>query len=371
MGILTRRLSTFGAITVTLLTVALTGVAHGAIPISELHPQIVTSVPATQDVFAFVVSSSLQHSNVVERSTNGGASFEPMGSLPLTTAPQPQIDPINQLIFPSATTGFAIGAAKSIFYLTRDAGRVWRKESIPGVTGIQEIATTRTYIYAVAADCPRTTVNCINYRLERSPVASLRWTSLRIPSPLYRYGSVMHITAFGSAVWLSTMDQVSKPYDPYVAESRNLGESFRVTVQPLLDSVTACGIQAMSVDILWAICDDGNMAGQIFYSDDGGEHWVVDDSNTVLSEFRFGAFDPVNSRLAVVANGMEAGKIDAVTNATARPTIVGAIPNHREVVGLDYLNARDGVLLTQGIGPQPTSIVLYTDDGGIRWKKVL
>lgn len=373
MGLLTRRLvlSSFGVMTMTLLSASSIDVAHGATLTNELHPQIVTSVPATPDVYAFVVSSSFKHSNVVEQSTNGGASFRPMGSIPLAPTPSPEINPINQLVFPSAKTGFATVVYESFFYLTRDSGRVWNKERIPGITEIRQIATTKTYIYAVAAYCPKTTVNCSDWRLERSPVSTLRWTSLKIPSPLSRYGSVMSVTAFGSAVWLSTMDQVSKPYDSYVAESRDLGESFHVSIQPLLNSVTACGIEAMSYDVVWAICDDGNMAGQIIYSDDGGDHWVLNDSNRVLSQFQFGSFDPVNERLAIAANGTYAGKLDAVTDASATPKVVGAIPNHRVVVSLNYLNGLDGVMLTQGIGPLPTSIVWYTDDGGIRWKKVL
>jgi hypothetical protein len=356
---------------VTLLSAGSIDAAHGATLTNELHPQIVTSVPATQDVFAFIVSSSFKHSNAVERSTNGGANFTPMGSIPLAPAPSPEINPINQLVFASAQVGFATGVYESRFYLTRDGGRIWIKESIPGITDIRQIATTKTYLYAIAAYCPKTTVNCTDWRLERSPVSALRWTSLKILSPMSRYGSVMNVTAFGSSVWLSTMDQVSKPYDSYVAESRNLGESFHVTIQPLLNSVTACGIEAMSYGVIWAICDEGNMAGQIIYSDDGGAHWVLDDSNSVLSQFQFGSFDPVNARLAIAANGMDAGKLDAVTDASSTPRVVGSIPNHRFVVDLDYLNGREGVMLTRGIGPLPTSIVWYTDDRGIRWKKVL
>jgi hypothetical protein len=373
MRLLTRRLvlSALGIMTVMLLSAGTIDAAHGATATSELHPQILTSVPAAQDVFAFVVSSSIKNSNVVERSTNGGASFTPMGSIPLTPKPTAESNPINQFVFPSATTGFATGVYQSHFYVTRDAGRVWTTESIPGINTIREIATTKTYIYAVAAYCPKPTVKCTAWRLERSPISTLRWTGLRIPSPLSRYASVMNVTAFGSAVWLSTMDQIAEPYDPYVAESRDLGASFHVTVQPLLDSVTACGIEATSLDVLWAMCDDGNMHGQIIYSDDGGEHWVVNESNTLLSQFQFGSFDPVNARLAIATNGWDAGKLDAVTNASATPKVVGAIPNDRFVVDLNYLNGRDGVMLTRGIGPLPTSIVLYTDDGGIRWKRVL
>lgn len=372
MGIVTRRfvLSVFGVMPVTLLSVGSMGVAGGATPTNELHPQIVTSAPGTRDVFAFVVSSSFAHSNVVERSTNGGASFRPMGSIPLATAPQPQIDPINQLVFASATTGFAISTYKSQFFLTRDGGRVWEKESIPGMTDVQQIATTKAYVYAVAGNCPNTTVRCTDWRLERSPLSSLRWTSERLPSTLSRFGGSLTVTAFGSAVWLTTMSQV-KPYGSYVGESRDLGRSFHVTDQSLLNTANSCSIRAMSYVVLWAMCDDGNMHGQIVYSDDGGSHWVVDESNTELSQFQFGTFDPVNARLAIADNNLHAGSLFAVTSASATPAIVGAIPNDRPAGELDYLDRLDGVMLTQGIGPQPTSVVWHSDDGGIRWKEVL
>jgi photosystem II stability/assembly factor-like uncharacterized protein len=372
MGMGTRRLtlSAIGVITVISLCAGSMGATGGATPTSELHPQIVTSAPGTRDVFAFVVSSSYKHSNVVERSTDGGASFRPMGSIPLTTAPQPQIDPINQLVFTSATTGFAVSTYQSPFFLTRDGGRVWTKESIPGMTDVQQIATTKAYVYAVAGYCPNTAVRCTAWRLERSPLSSLRWTSERLPSPLSRFGSGLTVTAFGSAVWLTTMSQV-KPYGSYVGESRDLGRSFHVTDQSLLNTANSCSIQAMSYDVLWAMCDDGNMHGQIIYSDDGGNRWVVDESNSELSQYEFGTFDPVNARLAIADNNLHAGSLLAVTNASATPSIIGAIPNDRSAGELDYLDRRDGVMLTQGIGPQPTSIVWYTDDGGIRWRKVL
>jgi hypothetical protein len=372
MGIVTRRLalSAFGVMTATLLSVGSMGAARGVGPTNELHPQIVTSAPSTQDVFAFVVNSSFKHSNVVERSTDGGASFTPMGSIPLKTAPPPTIDPINQLVFTSASTGFAISTYQSEFFLTRDGGRVWMKEGIPGMTAVQQIATTKAYVYAVAGDCPNTTVRCTDWRLERSPLSSLRWTSERLPSPLSRFGSGLTVTAFGSAVWLTTMSEV-KPYGSYVGVSRDFGHSFQVTIQPLLNTANSCSIEATSYDDLWAMCDDGNMRGQIVYSDDGGNHWVVDESNTELSQFEYGTFDPVNARLAIADNYLHAGKLFAVANANATPTVIGAVPNDRFVDGLDYLNRLDGVMLTQGIGPQPTSIVWYTHDGGMRWKKVL
>ena len=95
----------------------------------------------------------------------------------------------------------------------------------------------------------------------------------------------MNLTAFGSDVWLSTMNQVSKPYPSYIAISRNFGRSFSISVQPLLNSVTACGLEAMSYEVVWAICDDGNMHGQIPYSVDGGIHWSLKSSNDILSTF--------------------------------------------------------------------------------------
>jgi len=241
---------------------------------------------------------------------------------------------------------------------------------ISPTTKINSMAASANYLYAITEQCVGNNVNCSNWRLERTLVSTTKWVSLPLPTPLSKYASVMSLTAFGSDVWLSTMDQVSKPWNSYIATSHNLGASFKVAVQPLLISVTACGITATSQKVLWAICDEGNMQGQIPYSSDGGSHWTVYGTNQVLSHFGFGAFDPINSRLAVAVNGNYPRTLFGIANSSAPPTVMGKTPRGSFATSLCFVNPTQGVLLSDGNGMAPVSTLWYTNDGGAHWNKI-
>jgi len=377
------QLSRFSAITSFLLVVPmLFGIvtdhsASATNTATQTSPQMVVRAGLTDDVFVLLEGKDFPHSNVIERSSNGGSSFVKMGSLPIKSAPTAGYLPINQLLFANANDGFALGysvgttkGTVSPLYVTVDGGTVWRTVEISSTTSIREIAVTANYLYAITSQCLGRNAKCSGARLERTAASSMSWVSLPIPAPLPKYASVMNVTAFGNDVWLSTMDQISNPYPSYVATSYNLGASFSIAVHSLLNSVTACGLAAMSTEVLWAICDQGNMAGQIPYSSDGGAHWAIKDSNEVLSSFAFGAIDPITSGVAFVVNERFPQHLYRVTSGTATPTVSGTLPKGRLVVGLCFVNQRQGLLLTNGNGSAPYSTLWYTNDGGTHWTKV-
>jgi hypothetical protein len=192
-----------------------------------------------------------------------------------------------------------------------------------------------------------------------------------MPHLIAKYDIGLGITAFGSRVWLNTMDQVSKPYPSYLAISDNLGKSFDVSVQSVLISLSACGLEAMSPEILWATCGDGMMAGQIPYSDDGGVHWILRETNSILSGFQWGSFDPVSPTVGYAVDGNYPDRLYSVTNGLVPPRIVGSILKKRFPNTLCFVNARDGVVLVEGIGVQPSASVWYTGDRGVQWHRVL
>jgi hypothetical protein len=297
-----------------------------------------------------------------------------MGSIPIEAASERYTPVIRQLLFPNANLGVALGQAAKIdtaspLFLTRDGGRRWTRYVISPDTEIQQIATTSSYLYAVTEKCADKV--CTPWRLERTSLSTLRWTSLPMPHLIAKYDSGLGITAYGSEVWLNTMDQTSKPYPSYLAISNNLGASFRVSVQPILTSLSACGLEAMSREILWATCGDGMMAGQIPYSNDGGLHWILKGTTSILEGFQWGAFDPVSATVGFAVDGNFPDRLYSVTNGLVPPKVVGAVLKNRFPNTLCFVNARDGVVLVEGIGAQPSASVWYTGDGGAQWRRVL
>jgi hypothetical protein len=304
-----------------------------------------------------------------------------MGSLPLTKGIAPDGPAVQQLLFANAIDGAALlsgvktaeGTASRLF-VTHDGGSSWTTEEISPTTQIQELASTPDYWYAITSQCPSTSEQCSQYQLERAPVSSMRWTALALPHPLAEYGSVMNLTAYGSNVWLSTMDQDTAPYPSYIAVSHDFGQTFSVSVHPLLNAVTACGVEAMSYVVVWAICNEGMMAGQIPYSDDGGYQWSVKESshqgpNYILSSFAYGSFDPVTSSIAFAVDGNYPDRLYRISNGFTPPEVIGSIPNGRASTTLCFVNEHVGFVLIQGDGGPPSETLLYTNDGGVRWSK--
>jgi hypothetical protein len=340
-------------------------------------PQFVVRAGTSNDVYALLKDPAFPHANAIERSTNGGESFQRMGSLPISRFDLRYEPVISQLLFPTANVGVAVAySAKSRLgtatplYLTRDGGKTWSIHEISPTTEIQQITTTSRYLYAIAANCPKSD-RCSSWRLERSTLSALDWVSLPLPPKIAKYDIGLGFTAFGNDVWLNTVDQVSKPYPSYLAISRNLGATYSVSVQPDLQSVSACDLQAVSLEVLWATCDDGNMQGQIPYSDDGGAHWIVRDSTSILSSFAFGSFDPVSSATAFAVDGNYPDRLYEATNGSTAPRVVASVLPKRFPLTVCFVNARDGVVLVQGIGGGPNATVWSTQDRGAHWRRVL
>jgi photosystem II stability/assembly factor-like uncharacterized protein len=127
----------------------------------------------------------------------------------------------------------------------------------------------------------------------------------------------------------------------------------------------------VSLEVLWATCDDGNMQGQIPYSDDGGAHWIVRDSTSILSSFAFGSFDPVSSATAFAVDGNYPDRLYEATNGSTAPRVVASVLPKRFPLTVCFVNARDGVVLVQGIGGGPNATVWSTQDRGAHWRRVL
>jgi hypothetical protein len=357
-------------------------VAFASSTSGRMVPELLVRAGTTGDVYAMLESETVPGQNLIEVSTEGDKKFQPIGSLPLTRGIAPDGPSVQQLLFANEVDGAAVlsgvktaeGTASRL-YVTHDGGRSWIDDEISPTTQIRELASTPNYWYAITSQCPSSNAQCSHYRLERAPVTTMRWTNLPLPHPLAEYGSVMNLTAFGSDVWLSTMDQDTAPYPSYIAVSHNLGQNFSVSVHPVLNAVTACGVEAMSYDVVWAICNQGMMAGQIPYSDDGGYQWSIRESSLkqpgyILSSFAYGSFDPVTSSIAFAVDGNYPDRLYRIANGFTPPEVVGTIPNGRASTTLCFVNEHVGFVLIQGDGGPPSETLLYTNDGGVRWSKV-
>jgi hypothetical protein len=342
-------------------------------------PEMLIRAGTTGDVYALFESATIPGRNEIELSKEGDVRFRQMGSLPLKKGIAADGPEVQELLFANAMNGIAVAqlvstksGTASPFFVTHDGGATWRTEEISPTTQIRELASTPQYWYAITDQCPPVNAQCSQYRLERAPVSTMRWTTFAIPPPLAKYGSDLNLTAFGSDVWLSTMNQVSEPYSSYVAISHDYGVSYTVSVHPVLNSVTACGLEAMSYEVVWAICDQGMMAGQIPYSDDGGIHWILKESSfkqpNILSSFAFGSFDPVNDAIAFAVDGFSPHYLYRITSGSTPAEIVGSITTGQFPSTLCFVNERVGFLLNQGEGGPSTSL-FYTNDGGLHWSK--
>jgi hypothetical protein len=283
--------------------------------------------------------------------------------------------PISTLYFANPDDGYAeeypsTGQrwASTALFLTLNGGRTWERASLASHATVYGLASSSRYFYAISEQCTAKG-ECDHIQLNRSKVGTTHWTKLVIPREVAKYGGGIQVSAFGSSLWLSTQNQVSAPYSPYVATSLDDGASFTVAVQPQLTSAGSCGLLPVSEQVLWAECDEGNMQGEILYSRDGGSRWQFDQSNQ-LGRFDFGVFDPVSKSATYFINEMYPRTLFRTSSEAATPRAVGTMPGNYYWVSLDMTNARQGLALSQGPGGSSLYILWRTADGGTSWSRV-
>jgi hypothetical protein len=311
----------------------------------------------------------------LERSNNGGRTFFPETVPPITPVHGGDVAPIYNLYFANPTDGYAeeftsTGAewASTSLFLTRDGGHSWGRVSIARHVSIFGFASTSRYFYALTEQCSvGKKGKCSHIQLNRSSARTSKWSSLAIPRQISRYPGNIQVAAFGSRVWLSTQNEDSPPFSPYLATSQNAGSSFTVAAQPQLSSVGSCGLLPVSEEVLWAECDQGMMHGDIPYSRDGGVRWQFDQKNQ-LGQFGFGVFEPVGD-VAYFINEMHPRTLFRTTSEAAIPRAVGTMPSFTWA-SLDMTNGKQGLALSAGPGGSSLDILWRTTDGGEHWSRV-
>ncbi|MGC2173878.1 MAG: hypothetical protein WA614_00290 [Acidimicrobiales bacterium] len=392
MTVLTRRLPraprhlapVWATATVPLLCLLLIGpvtssVAAGAVAPSGMSPSIVVRAGSSNVLYVLWESTTCMRQRCLrlERSNNAGQSFFDVTVPSVTPVRYEKQSPISQLYFANPSDGYALeygstGAkwTTTALFATFDGGRVWRRDRFAPNAQILSMASSESYFYATVDQCPSTTSKCSESRLIRSPVSVSKWTRLALPKRLAKYWlGNLSIAASGRNVWLTTQDQTSSPYSPFLATSHNDGRTFNVAVQADLTSVNSCSLMASSPDVLWATCDQGMMQGDVPYSDNGGASWQ-ESGQGLLGRFGFGVFDAVSAHLAYFINVFRQPTLFRVDSETSPARTQVRMPNRGDWISLDFTNAQQGVALSQGNGGGLHNRLWSTDDGGAAWSQV-
>jgi len=310
----------------------------------------------------YVLSSSCWPSSCLElaRTTD-------LGAHETTTTPPPvsRRDQLPRLFFATPNDGFAIvdtlTGELTVFYATIDGGETWSRSSVGRGQSIVSFTAMPQSYYAVIATCPPRQP-CRSYRLARSPVTAVRWTSRGLSNQAGLSQSGAEVAAVGVHVWLS--EWTAKDV-PLLATSTNRGASFRLEVQPHLGAVTACYLSATSAASLWATCPTGTLVS-FLHSTDGGATWQFLPLPLTAGTGGY-QFDPVAGDVAYLAHGFNHG----VYRMSGVDTVakVGQLPA-TQAAGLVFTNARDGLAIG-GVGNSGFRLLLLrTTTGGASWRAV-
>jgi hypothetical protein len=353
--------------------------AAGTVAPNAMSPTIVVRAGASNVLYVLWESTTctLRRCLRLERSNNGGQSFFDVAVPPVTPVRHEKQSPISQLYFANPSDGYALEYGSTgpmwtttALFATIDGGRVWRRDRFAPNAQILSMASSMNFFYATVDQCHSETSKCSASRLLRSPVSVSKWTKLALPKRLAKYWlGNLSIAASGRNVWLTTQDQTSSPYSPFLATSHNDGRTFNVAVQADLTSVNSCSLMASSPKVLWATCDQGMMQGDVPYSDNGGTTWQEREQG-LLGRFGFGVFDAVSAHLADFINVFRQPTLFRVDSETSPVRTQGRMPNRDDWISLDFTNARQGVALSQGNGGGLPNRLWSTDDGGAAWSQV-
>jgi hypothetical protein len=295
------------------------------------------------------------------RTSVAATQFARVALPPVTSESGSLTGTLEHLVFANARIGFAIvGSSRSTtLYATFDGARSWHRRTVtvPGV--VESIATTPSSLYLEVANCAVTVPFCQNFRVARSTLSAVHWTSTPIPeSRTSAAGSFFGpIAALGTNVWVTETGSRA-----FVAQSRNSGHTFKLTASPELLSVTGCGLTATSPTTLWAQCPTGMMEG-FWFSGNDGRSWTYLSLRVAGTAGSY--FDPVSPTLAYLTRGEPSNVLVRITNSARTVTTAGR-------VGCPNLLALTFVDLDHGLAVCAVNAVTYLEvsaNGGATWQR--
>lgn len=371
-----KRLALAAALLASCLAVATAPLFAGAATRPAPAPQMLAGVNGSSIVYVLSTSVHFDGTNPamchyqacydLRRTNDNGSHFTTLKLPPIAYVHGALTGDLERLVFANSNDGYAIlgTSTPSVLYVTMDGARSWHQEAIAPGFSIFDCTATRNKLYAVIARCPKD-MDCTDFRIARSSLAAVRWSTT--PLPTSPPGTGVGMGAFGSNVWLSRQSMATA----LLLISHNGGRSFTRWSVPVLGSVVACSMTAMSATALWAQCPTG-MAVSFFYSGDGGTRW----NRIPVSQFMGtggGAFDPVSSAVAYLDYGLSdtssSDNLFRVTNDGRTMTAVGKLACDI-ANGLVFTNVTHGLAACDRSNTGATTHLLGTSDGGATWTKV-
>jgi photosystem II stability/assembly factor-like uncharacterized protein len=205
----------------------------------------------------------------VERTTDGGKTFESVGvmadktALPVLTTGTPTASSVTDIRFADATHGWLYGGA---LLSTSDAGDTWSPVTMPGL--VVDLAAVNGTAWAVV-EVSGTTTFAVYRSNYKAAAPSNSWQ--RVGLPLLPKGNVPSLAVQGSTAYLLADDGTDGDPDQLVS----LPVTGAVTMQtgPCTTNLAAKLSVGASKSILWAVCASGQQA-DVHVSADNGASWA-------------------------------------------------------------------------------------------------
>jgi hypothetical protein len=274
---------------------------------------------------------------------------------------------MSQLVFANGLDGYAFNTRLGD-YATTNGGINWTHVSFGRDVSLSDVVTSDGWFYGVTEHCvvPKgKDWTCDDYRLARSRVGSLTWSSISIPGTGQLSWQRLGLTAWGREVTVQT------PWLGHAGEIllRSVGGRAPLSVvsHDSVVSVTgACDLTATSASSMWAFCPTG-MQEAWLYSNDGGDHfkpfwWPFGTAGVEL--------DPVSGSIAFRYTGISLprqSELEVTTNGGA-----SFVPIYNlGVIQMAFLNRWKGYVAGGMNGIGNNAKLLLTSDGGHSWHKVV
>jgi photosystem II stability/assembly factor-like uncharacterized protein len=351
----------------------------GASNAGSLSPVLIAHAGSSNTLYVAWETQSCQSRSClrIARSLNGGESFTSVSVPDVSTIHGMNVPSLSQLVFANPLDGYAVQATdtgakwlSNVLFETTNGGRTWRTGQIAPHAVIYQIATSQQYWYAITAHCTSKGA-CTGEHLYRSRVASKTWTRLSNPPVISKYwGGNVSIAAYGANVWLTTQEQFTPPYSPFISISHDRGRSFVSKVEKALSSAANCGLEPSSATHLWAVCGQGMNRGDIVQSVDGGVTWRATTTGPLFN-FGFGDFETVGRAGAIFADQLRGNGLYRVSSEFSPPLPFADLPTKNYWFALSFTNAKQGLALSQGPRGSFPNQLWATSDAGKQWLRVI
>jgi len=283
----------------------------------------------------------------IEHTTNGGASFAPISTPPIT----PQGGVVPGLAFANRRDGFAWDKA---LWVTRNGGRSWAHATQIG--DVDTLIVADGYVYALAYR------GKADDQLWRSSLDGGPWT--RLDTNGYTPEAGGPLAAHGATIILAASPPLnSLVADQYELVSTDRGAQF--VAHRLHVGVEGCsGFDAISGRVIWTYCVPPRHGGQLRRSVNAGRTFTKVGPPDGQISFG-GAFAAASATTAIVADADEPGfprKRPYLTTDAGRHYIAAG-PTGLYWIWFGFIDSTHGVALASRSGLDPLTLFVTTNGG--------